>query len=163
MAKPGPKAKSSDAKLAKTFHKIGVNAFAQADHQFERYSALVHPSMNSVEELQNPVLYQLVAARIRPGMEIRLMATDYTWVAYGICCYKQGNDVGVKIMDMFDLTTDFDQSAVDDTLRDKFKVVNRGSTGWVIVNEDGSDFKAGLKSESDAIKKLSEHIRALKM
>lgn len=132
--------------------------FGLADHQYRRHGATV-PASYKTGDLENPALYAHIAADLRTHDEIRFVAEDSTWVANVFVTYASGGVVRVKALYQIPL----EPVSPVDTQQTRFIVKQRGNLKWCVVDtaENERNVRSGIESQSEAMKQLEEHLRAL--
>jgi len=150
--------------MAKSAEQIKVNPLRPADfglieHTVRRFNAVV-PSGLSKDELEDPGLWVNVAGKLEMGSEIRCLALDMSFVAYGICTYAQGTIVKLKVIEFHKLDAiDIDQM---DAKTSDFEVKMRGQKKWCISKRStGEIIKEGIPTKTECLKELEDYQRAL--
>jgi len=131
--------------------------FGLLEHKARRFDAVVNPEY--INSLEDPDLWVNCANKIDMGDEIRCLAEDMSFVAYGICTFKQGTTVKLKIIQFKEL------DPVDDDLAEKesdFEVKMRGKKKWCISKKStGEIIKEGISKQAEALKELADYEKAL--
>lgn len=136
------------------------SCFGLIEHAVRRFNAAV-PGGLSVDDLENPDLWVNVANKVEMGSEIRCMAEDMSFVAYGICTFAQGSTIKVKILEMHELDA-VDNDALADAASD-YEVKLRGRKKWCLIKKsDSSVIKEGIATQLQAMKELEDYQKALR-
>lgn len=140
---------------------IKTTTFKLAEHGYRRHTCLIDPTLvNEEADLTDPVLFQNVAAKINDGDEIRIVADDYSFVAYLFVTFVRGTDVVTRLMNFYELD-DVDRSA--NPTNEKYEVKMRGPKKWSILNrETGEVVKENIQTQAEALRELDDYVRALK-
>ena len=152
--------------MANTAEKIKVDplkptadVFGLIEHAVRRFNAVV-PG-NYADNLEDPHLWVHVAPKMEMGCEVRCVADDYSFLAYGICTFHQGSTVKIKIYEFHELDA-VDQEEMADEAAD-FEVKLRGPRKWSIVKKsDGSIVKEDMATQLEAMRELDEYKKALR-
>ena len=128
-----------------------------AEHSYRRFDVIV-PAGYSARELESSGTWANVARNMEMGDEIRVVAEDYSFVAYLLVTYCQGGRIKTKVIGGADLDI-VDQDADED---DQFEVKMRGRAKWCIIDKASAKvIKSGIATKAVAYKELDDHKRAL--
>jgi len=132
-------------------------ALALQAHSYRQFNATV-PSEVTRETLTDPALWPNLAKALGPGDEIRALAEDLSWRAHLLVLYKQGSQLGLKVI-AFDHFEEAGQTAEP---KSDYEVVWRGpSYKYCIIDPAGDYVKKGFASKADAYSALDQHTQAL--
>lgn len=139
---------------------LKTNQFGLDSHCYRRHSASVDPSLTE-EDLVNPDLWASVANKMNIGDEIRIVAEDYSYVAYAMVLFVRGTDVRLKLLVVYDLD-EVEQEAMRDPNQDRYIIKQRGTKKWCIVdNSDASIIKEMIPTQIEAQRELADYLKAL--
>ena len=134
---------------------VPIKQMRTAKADVRSYSVLVPTGMGK-KELEKADLWDHVANSLQQYDEVRCLAEDGSFVANVIVTFKAGNKVLVK-------TTNFTEleviSYAEHSGMNRFEVKQRGPKKWCILDtKDGSVVHELIPTQSEAYKKLEEHI-----
>lgn len=137
-------------------------------HAFQLHNLVVDPSLTK-DELEDPALFVHVAHKFNhcgPD-EVRFVAEDLSWVAYGFVTFAQGSTAKIRIVQRYELDRvdrASDNSVVDGSQPgDSFHVKSCGVRKWAIVNKaSGAIIKDRMPNQADALRELAEYRQALR-
>lgn len=133
--------------------------FGLFEHSVPRFSATV-PGDFKKENLEDPALWVNCANKMGMGAEIRCIADDMSFVAYGICTYAQGSVAKVKIISMHKLDA-VDYS--DTGPAGDFEAKLRGPKKWSIINnKTGEVVKEDIATQLECLRELEDYKKALR-
>lgn len=134
--------------------------FGLVSHKVTQFSADV-PGGLSKTDLENPDLWVNVANKIIMGSEVRCLADDMSFVAYGICTFAQGSTVKIKIITMHKLdAVDYDEMSGE---AGDYELKLRGPKKWCIVQKSTGDvIKEDMATQLIAMKELKDYEQALR-
>jgi len=135
-------------------------SFGAATHQVRQFNAEVSGKLTK-KELEDPKLWSLVAKHFSMGdTEIRCIADDLSFVAYGIVTYAQGTTAKIVIY-AFHKLDEVDRSEVIDPL-DDYTVEMKGAKKWCIVKQStGEIIKQDIDTQLAATRELGDYKKAL--
>lgn len=151
--------------MANTAKKIKVDplrpsGFGLIEHKVARFSADV-PGGLTIDELEDPTLWVNVAQKMEMGSEVRCLAEDMSFVAYGICTYAAGSTAKIKITSFHELD-EVDYSGMGEIGSD-YEVKLRGPKKWCLVKKStGEVIKEGISKQLDAHRELEDYLKALR-
>ena len=151
--------------MANTAEKIKVDPLRPADaglfeHRVTRLDAAV-PGGYTIDQLEDPALWVNIASKMTMGCEVRCLADDMSFVAYGICTFAQGTTVKIKIYDIHKLDQ-VDADEMGDIASD-YKVKLQGSKKWCLIKKStGEHIKEGIATQLDATREMEDYKRALR-
>ena len=129
-------------------------------HKVRKFNANVSGKL-SVEELEAPELWVNVAVQLEAGSEVRCLADDMSFVAYGMCTFAQGTTAKIKIMEMFELD-EVDHDSLADEASD-YEAKLCGSKKWCVRKKStGEIVKEGLPTQLEAMRELEDYKKALR-
>ncbi len=130
------------------------------EHTTRRFNATV-PGGLSVDDLENPDLWVNNAGKMQMGDEVRCLADDMSFVAFGICTFKQGTTAKIKIYSGHELD-EVDRSNLEDQASDYF-VKLRGPKKWCIIKaSNGEVIKEMIPTQILAMQELDDYQKALR-
>jgi hypothetical protein len=133
--------------------------FGLAAHKFQALSATVSERVTA-KDLEDPKFWSLVAHKMTPGAEIRVLAADCSFRAEVLCTYAMGTEVRVIVLDFLDLEQ-IDYEALDAQVSG-YEIKQRGVEKWCIIKvETGEVVKSGIPTQAIAARELEDHKRAL--
>lgn len=134
--------------------------FGAIEHKVPRFNADV-PGHLTKDDLENPDLWVNVARGMTMGCDIRCIADDMSFVAFGTCTFAQGSSVKVKIYSFNELDkVDYDAMADE---AGRFITKFRGPKKWSIVNnETGEIVKEDIQDQVTAVRELADYQKALR-
>lgn len=134
--------------------------FGADTHVVRRFNATVSGKLTR-KDLENPKLWSLVAKHFTMGdTELRMMADDFSFLAYGIVTYAQGTTAKVNVYAFYKLD-EVDHSEVVDPL-DDYITKMMGPKKWCIVKAStGEIIKELIPTQVDAARELAEYKRVL--
>lgn len=140
---------------------IKTTNFKLAEHSYRRHTCSIDPATISKDiDLEDGALYQNVAAKINDGDEIRIIADDYSFVAYLFVTFVRGTDVRAKLISFHELDAVYEDT---DPVSERYEVKQRGVKKWCIVDKtDGSVIKELIPTQQEALRERDEYVRALK-
>jgi hypothetical protein len=134
--------------------------FSLFEHSTRKFNATV-PGGSSEEDLENPDLWVNCAQKMEMGDEVRCLADDMSFVAYGICTFVQGSVAKIKIIAGYELDA-VDYEAVADEASN-FECKQRGPKKWCIINKKNGDIvKEMIPTQLQAMKELADYQKALR-
>lgn len=140
--------------------RLGGGSFGAIQHEVPRFGATV-PGTLTKDDLEDPDLWVHVARNMTMGCDIRCIADDMSFVAFGTCTFAQGSMVKIKIYSFNELDV-VDYDSVSDEAS-KFIVKLRGPRKWCIVNnETGEVVKEDIADKATAERELSDYHKALR-
>ena len=134
--------------------------FGAVQHKVRQFSAQVSGNLTK-EDLETPALWSLVAKHLSAGdSEVRCIADDMSFIAYGIVTYAQGTTAKIKITSFHKLD-DVNPDEVVDPL-DDYIIKMRGQEKWCVMRKStGEVIKKGIATQAEALKELDEYKRVL--
>ena len=134
--------------------------FGADTHVVRRFNAQVSGKLTR-KDLENPKLWSLVAKHFTMGdTEVRIMADDMSFLAYGIVTYAQGTTAKISVY-AFHKLDEVDHSEVIDPL-DDYITKMMGPKKWCIVKAStGEVIKELIPTQLDAARELAEYKRVL--
>lgn len=130
------------------------------EHKVRRFNANV-PGQMTVDDLENPDLWANLAPQFEMGSEVRCLADDMSFVAYGVVTYAQGSVAKLKIIARHKLDK-VDHEALKDAAGD-YNIVQKGPKKWCIVQMSTGDvIKEGIPNQMDAMRELADYQKALR-
>jgi hypothetical protein len=139
---------------------INTADFGADTHRVNRFSADV-PGSYTIKDLENPDAWVNVAKNMSMGCEVRCLADDMSFVAYGVCTFVQGSIAKVKINSFHKMDL-VDPDSMGDAASD-FEVKLRGPKKWSIVNKRSGDVvKEGIDTQLNAMRELEDYRKALR-
>ena len=133
--------------------------FGAYAHQVKQFSAVVSGELTK-KDLEDPALWVNVAKSMTMGdTDVRIMADDMSFIAYGMCTYCQGSTAKIKIIAFHEL-----DEVTPDTVDplDDYIVKLRGPKKWCIINQKtGEVVKEGIDKQIDAMRELEDYKRIL--
>ena len=109
-------------------------------------------------DLEQSEEWDILAARLQQGDEIRVIDSSFTKMARCICTFSDGTQTSVKVISWHVLGDgDIKQSA---SVRNQYEI-RRETKGWVVIRlSDKMKIKEGLKSESVAVRAAEDDAKA---
>ena len=147
--------------MATSAEKLKVNPlrpsdFGTVEHKVNRFNAEVPGEY--ADHLENPELWVNCASKMEMGCEVRCIADDMSFVAYGICTFAQGSTVKIKILKFHELDAVDPEMADDD-----YELKLCGSKKWCIrKTSDGSVIKEGMATQLEGMRELDDYKKALR-
>lgn len=163
-AKPAPVAEKPILKTVAKAEPEKIAALSPADfglveHKIRRFNALVPAKY--ANELDNPDLWVHCANKMEMGCEVRCLADDMSFVAYGICTFVQGTIVNLNITSFHELDI-VDPDEVGDEASD-FRIKNRGPRKWSIIKiSTGEVIKEDMATQMEALRELDDYKKVLR-
>ena len=134
--------------------------FGLALHKYRQFNAIV-PGTFKDADLENPKFWGNVANQMDITCEVRCVADDMSFVAYGICTFVQGSTVKIKIYQRHELDA-VDHDAMNDVASD-YVVKLRGPKRWSIVKTStGEVIKEDIATQLEAMRDLEDFKKALR-
>lgn len=133
--------------------------FGLLEHKARQFNAEVSGQF-TIKELEDPALWVNCANKLAIGSEIRCIADDVSFVAYGICTYSQGSTAKIKIIAMheLDVVEQLDTGPAGD-----FSAKFRGPKKWSIVNNKTGDIvKEDIATQIECLQDLEDYKKALR-
>jgi hypothetical protein len=123
--------------MAKEAEKLQVNPlrpseFGLITHTVRQFNASV-PGNLTIQELEDPALWVNVANKLEMTAEVRILADDMSFIAYGICTYAQGTTAKIKIISRHKLDEVDTDEVIDEA--DDYITKLRGPKKWCIVKK----------------------------
>lgn len=135
------------------------NLLGIAAHTIRSFN-LVAPEGIEVEDLENPALWVNFGGKLLDGSEIRVVASDMTWVAYLFVTYALGSTVRVKVLNSYELE---DTSQIDDGDEGRYHIKRSGTRKWCIIDTvDGRAIIEGLVSKTQAYIEREDLLKAMR-
>ena len=132
--------------------------FGLAEHRYNRFDATV-PAKLTNKDLQSPDLWVNLAAKVRPGNEIRACADDDSWVALLYVTYSSGNQLRAKVVYRVDLEK-VDRGV--ETAQGDYDIKLRGPKKWCIIQISTGDIKKDMiPTQLEAMKEMTDLVKAL--
>lgn len=143
----------------KEFAAIRRGEFGLARHRYETHDATVDAGLKKTQ-LTDRRLWVNVAPSLTVGDEIRVRASDDSFVGRLYVMFVSGSDTRMKLMDYTQLEKiDFDSLA---DAAGGYEVKHKGNRKYAIVNSNtGEVVQQDIPSKLDAQKALSDYLRAL--
>lgn len=134
--------------------------FGLISHKVTQFSATVSGQLKKVD-LEDPNLWVNVANKMIMGSEIRCLADDMSFIAYGICTFAQGSTAKIKIISMHKLdSVDYEEMSGESG---DYECKLRGPKKWCIVQRSTGDvIKDGMATQLIAMKELKDYEQALR-
>jgi hypothetical protein len=128
--------------------------FGLYTHKLKQFSAIAPTGMTK-EDIAKPEFWKHVAAQLQQGYEVRILAEDYAWVAYGIVTFKHSNNVKVTVTGF----TQIDDVSYDTgAIQDRYVAKQRGVLKWCIVDtETGENVFTNIPTQGKALLELDEY------
>lgn len=134
--------------------------FGLVSHMISQFNANV-PGHLTKADLENPDLWVNVANKLIMGSEVRCLADDMSFVAYGICTFAQGSTAKIKIITTHKLDA-VDYEAMSGEAGD-YEAKLRGPKKWCIVQKSTGDvIKEGMATQLVAMQELKDYEKALR-
>jgi len=147
-------------KLEKKISALMPGDFGAIEHKVPRFNADV-PGTLTKEDLENPDLWAHVGRSMTMGCDVRCMADDMSFVAFGTCTFAQGSSVKIKIYSFNELD-EVNYDEMNDEAA-KFIIKLRGSKKWCIVNNENGDIvKTDIPTQLEAMRELTDYQKALR-
>ena len=144
---------------AKQISPVNNRDFGLRDHKYRSFSCVV-PVGTEREDLEDPKLWVNVAGQIKIGDEVRVVAEDFTYVAYLICTFSLGTDCRMKILS----GTDLEGEQTIKLGSGKYDIALRGTKKFVVYNtENGDIIKENIPTKLEAQRELDDYVKALAM
>lgn len=135
---------------------LSGGALQLSTHVFSTYSVTPAPSVVP-GDLLDPTFWQNVASRLRPGDEIRVLASDFSWVENLLVVYAVGN--AARVFRLGGAT--FDQHDMDEP-DERFDVRRLTTGGFALVDTlDNSQIGPSCPTRSRAERAREDHLKAL--
>ena len=135
---------------------VRPSEFSLLQHKSNQHSCVL-PAGIGKDDLENPALWQNVSNKIQITDEIRMIAEDMSFVAYGIVTACYANDVRVRITHGCDL-----EDIEIDMPEDRYSIKLRGMKKWTIIdNRDGSIIKENIATQKLALNERDDYVKAL--
>lgn len=133
--------------------------FGLIEHKARRFNAEVSGKFTA-KELEDPALWVNCAQKLQMGAEIRCIADDMSFVAYGICTFAQGSTAKIKIIAMHKLDA---VDHIDTGPAGDFEVKFRGPKKWSIINnKTGEVVKEDIATQLECLRDLEDYKKALR-
>ncbi len=151
--------------MANAAKKLVIESLRPADfglisHKVTQFSATVPGKLNK-DDLENTDLWVNVANKMVMGNEVRCLADDMSFIAYGICTFAQGSIAKIKIIAMHKLD-EVDYEELSGEAAD-YECKLRGSKKWCIVQRSTGDIiQEGMATQLIAMKELKDYEKALR-
>ena len=135
-------------------------SFGASAHKVRQFNAEVSGKLTK-KDLENPELWALVARNLTMGnTEIRCIADDMSFVAFGVVTYAQGTTAKVVIY-AFHKLDEVNRDEVVDPL-DDYVAEMKGAKKWCIVKQStGEIIKEDMETQLIAIRELVEYKKVL--
>lgn len=147
------------AKKLKT-EALRTSEFGLMSHKVTQFSANV-PGHLTKAELEDPDLWVNVANKMIMGSEVRCLADDMSFVAYGVCTFSQGSTAKVKIISLHKLDV-VDSNEQAGQMGD-YMIKMRGPKKWCLIQVSTGDvIKEGIATQTFAMKEMEDYIQALR-
>ena len=148
------------AKTPKAVVPLRPSEWGLTQHKTRQFNAMVSGT-KTVKDLEDVEFWASVAPQMEIGSEIRCVADDMSFVAYGICTYAQGAIAKVKILNMYDLDA-VEPDDMEGNYSDYIAKL-RGPKKWCIVQQSTGDvIKEGIPTQLEALRELDDFKRALR-
>ncbi len=135
---------------------VRPGSFQLSEHRMRRFDATVNAALK--DELENPKLWVNVAPKINIADELRIIADDLSWVAYGICLFSSGSQAKIKIIQAFELDV-VDGDAETESL---YIAKLRGIKKWCIQDVKTAQFvREGIDTKAAALAEIDELVKIL--
>ena len=133
---------------------IQTKFFGLDTHQTKRFCAQAATGTKP-EDLEKPEFWKHVAVQLQMGYEVRVLAEDYSWVAYGIVTFKHANNVKVSIHNFKEL----DKVSLDTQgISSRYIAKQRGMLKWCIVDtETGENVFENIPNQGKALLELEQY------
>lgn len=143
-----------------TIDPIRPASFGASAHRVRQFNAEVSGKLTK-KDLENPALWSLVAKNLTMGnTEIRCIADDMSFVAFGVVTYAQGTTAKIVIY-AFHKLDEVDRAEVVDPL-DDYIVDIMGAKKWCIVKKStGEVIKEDMDTQLIAVRELVEYKKVL--
>lgn len=128
--------------------------------EFERQDWIANVEIGTtVEQLQDPAYWSLVAAKMKPFDAIEVRAEDGSWVAHLIVVEPGKNYAHVKLDRVVQLRNFGIEAERQKKVSVRHKVMHKGAhMKWCIVRiADSAVIKQGLDDEVSALQELREY------
>lgn len=140
---------------------IKSNVFALAEHSFRRFDCTIDAEqIKDEEDLTNPELWVNVSSKLNIGDEIRIVADDFSFVAYLIVTFTRGTDVRTKVISGHELNDPVTESDAEENETYEIKHTGRGKY-CVVDKRDGSVVRKGPFDKMTAMRELNDYMKAL--
>jgi len=151
--------------MASTAKKLKVNPLRPSDfglieHAVRRFNAVVSGEL-SKDDLEDVDLWVNCANKMEMGSEVRCIADDMSFVAFGICTFVEGSTAKLKIYSMNELdAVDYDKLSGE---AGDYEAKLCGSKKWCIRKlSDGSVVKEGMATQLECLRELEDYKKALR-
>ena len=139
---------------------IAPNAFGYAKAKYRQMSATVDPDL-TIDDLEDSKLWVNIARDVSVGDEVRVIATDTSWMALMLVVYANGTKIRTKFV--YGVETAAYEAGESPTDGENYKVEHRGPVdGWCVVQSDNNEVVIrNLPARSAAYKQLEDLEKAL--
>lgn len=130
--------------------------FGLTEHRIRQFDASVNGALTQ-KDLENPTLWENIAQQLTKGAEIRCIAEDMSFVAYGICTFVQGTVVRVKIISYHKL-----DKVKSVKQKGEYEAKLKGSRKWCVVKvSTGEDLAEMIPTQAEALRWIADYQKAL--
>jgi len=134
--------------------------FGLVSHKITQFDANVSGVLKKID-LEDPDLWVNVANKMIMGSEVRCLADDMSFVAYGICTFAQGSTAKIKIISMHKL--DVVSTETSATELSGYEIKLRGPKKWCLIKQStGEIIKEGIATSTFAMKEMEDYVKALR-
>ena len=132
--------------------------FQTAEHRFRRFDCTVSSSIKK-EDLEDPALWVNVAPKLNQGDEVRVIADDYSFIAYLLVTFSRGTDARLKIISGLDLLEEDEEPT---EVESKYDIKLKGQLKYCLINkETGENIKENIPTKAEAYRELDDYLKAL--
>ena len=145
--------------MAEKIEPLRLQNLGFAQHSFQSFNAEV-PVGTTKEDLENPHFWDHCKHKLRLHDEIRAIAEDSSFMALVLVTFNDGMNVLTKVIWGCDLEPADPEMLSKE--QDRYYIKMRGKLAWCVVDrETDRNIREGIKSKSDAMRELEDHLRAL--
>lgn len=136
------------------------NDFGAEQHKVPKFSVNVSGGLTK-KDLEDVGLWVNFAKNMTMGCEVRCLADDMSFVAYGICTFVQGTTAKIKIITMHKLDA-VDYEAFSDEASD-FEAKLCGPKKWCIIKKSTGEYiREGISTQLECLRDLEDYKKALR-
>lgn len=139
-------------KVVEDLKPIPLTSLREQQHSYTSWNVSVHPSMR--DYLDKSVLWEHISSRVSRGDEIRVHASDYSWIAYLFVDYVQGPLVRCRMLHSYQLQKM--HNVEDVPSKAPLFLKWRAAKKWSIVDHQGNVHAELIDDKDEAQKQLDE-------
>jgi hypothetical protein len=145
--------------MAEKIEPLRMSHFGMAQHQYQQFNAEVKAG-TTPEQLEDPHFWSHVKQKLRLFDEIRVIAEDSSFLAKVLVTFADGNRVRTKVVYGVELEAADPEQIMDEESR--YYIKQRGRLGWCVIDrQTDQNIREGIRTRSDAMRELEDHLKAL--